>query len=157
MEIQDFKALIFKVGQEEYGVNISQVVSIERIQTITPYPNRPPHVLGVTTVRNVVTPVVDLGAALAGKTIENDDSTRIIIVQVKDKEIGLVVDAATDVLDILPDTIQQPNLLETQEISYLNGISKLEDRLIILLDIEQLLENTTNIDELRQIAKDLRA
>ena len=58
--IEDFKALIFKIGQEEYGVNISQVVSIERIAPITTFPNRPRHVLGVITIRNVVMPVVDL-------------------------------------------------------------------------------------------------
>jgi purine-binding chemotaxis protein CheW len=148
---QDLKMLIFKVGQEEYGVHISQVVSIERMQDITPYPNRPAHVLGVTSIRNVVTPVVDLREALTGESLKTSDEARIIIVQVYDKEIGLVVDAATDVLDIDPDTIQHPNLLEEKDFSYLKGISKLDHRLLILLDIEKLLEDTTNLDELKEI------
>jgi purine-binding chemotaxis protein CheW len=153
--IQDFKVLIFKIGQEEYGVHINQVVSIERMQAITPYPNRPPHVLGVTTVRDIVTPVVDLRAALTGQSLEATDVTRMIIVQVYDKEIGLVVDAATDVMDITPESIQYPKLFEAKNVSYLKGISKLDNRLIILLDIEKLLEDTTNLDELKDIKNEL--
>jgi purine-binding chemotaxis protein CheW len=151
IKFQDFKALIFKVGQEEYGVNIGQVVSIERMQTITAYPNRPPHVLGVTTLRDVVTPVVDLRAALTGESLQPTDATRIIIVQTYDNAIGLVVDAATEVLDIALDTIQHPNLLEEKDVSYLKGITKLDHRLLILLDIEKLLEDTTNLYELKEI------
>ena len=154
-EQQQDKTLVFKVGQEEYGVQINQVVSIERMQYITPYPNRPPHVLGVTTIRDMVTPVVDLRTALTGKTMELSDSARIIVVQAKDNEIGLVVDAATDVMDIDAATIQQPNLMETNHISYLKGISYLSERLIILLDIERLLEDTTNLDELKEIKEAL--
>jgi purine-binding chemotaxis protein CheW len=155
VKVQELKTLIFKVGQEEYGVNINQVVSIERMQSVTPYPNRPPHVLGITTIRNVVTPVVDLCAALSGESLKPTDATRIVIVQAKDTEVGLVVGAATDVLDIDPDTIQHPNLLETKHVSYLKGICKLDNRLLILLDIEKLLEDTTNLDELKEIKNSL--
>lgn len=153
--IQDFKALIFKVGHEEYGVHINQVVSIERMQTITPYPNRPPYVLGVTNVRDIVTPVIDLRAALTGQSLGTTDGTRMIIVQVLDKEIGLLVDAATDVIDITPESIQHPKLFEAKNVSFLKGVSKLESRLIILLDIEKLLEDTTNLDELKEIKNKL--
>ncbi|WP_052353712.1 chemotaxis protein CheW [Neobacillus jeddahensis] len=152
---QDNKTLIFKVDNEEYGVHINQVVSIERMQEITPYPNRPAHVLGVTTIRDVVTPIVDLREALTGESVQVADASRMIIVQVYDKEIGLVVDAATDVLNIPEDTIQHPNLLEAKDVSYLKGISKLDERLIILLDIEKLLEDTTNLDELKEIKDSL--
>jgi purine-binding chemotaxis protein CheW len=153
IKFQDSKALIFKLGQIEYGIHISQVVSIERMQTIsiTPYPNRPPHVLGVTTIRSVVTPIVDIRAALTGVSLKQTDVTRIIIVKVYDKEIGLVVDAATDVLELPPESIEHTNLLETNDISYLLGVSKLENRLVILLNIEKLLDDTTNLDELKQM------
>lgn len=151
MKFEDSKTLVFRIGYEEYGVHISQVVSIERMQEITAFPNRPPHVLGVTTVRNVVTPVVDMRTALVGESLEASDMNRIIIVMVKDQEIGLVVDAATHVIDIVPDTIQQPHLMQTNEVSYLLGMAKLDTRLIILLDIEKLVEDTTNLDELKVI------
>ncbi|MEH7307403.1 chemotaxis protein CheW [Neobacillus drentensis] len=150
---QDSKVLIFKLGQIEYGLHISQVVSIERMQSIsiTPYPNRPPHVLGVTSIRSVVTPIVDIRAALTGETLLQTDVTRIIIVKVFDKEIGLVVDAATDVLELPPESIDYTNILETKDVSYLVGISKFENRLVILLDIEKLLDDTTNLVELKQM------
>jgi purine-binding chemotaxis protein CheW len=156
MELEDSKTLVFRVGQEEYGVHISQVVSIERMQGITTFPNRPPFVLGVTTVRSVVTPVVDMRTALIGEALEVSHTTRIIIVMVNGQEIGLVVDAAVDVIDILPETIQHPNLMmQIKNVSFLKGISKLESRLIILLDIEQLLEDTTNLNELKEIKDSL--
>ncbi len=145
------KTLVFKVAKEEYGVQINQVVSIERMQEITPYPNRPRHVLGVTTIRNIVTPVVDLRTALTGIDVDLTDTARMIIVQADGKEIALVVDAATDVMDIDAATIQQPRLMETENISYLKGVSYHNDRLIILLDIERLLEDMTNLDELKEI------
>jgi purine-binding chemotaxis protein CheW len=151
INLEDFKALIFKVGQEEYGIHIGQVVSIERMQTITPYPNRPPHVIGVTSIRNVVTPIVDIRAALTGKSLTPTDAAQIIIVQVNEKTIGLVVDAAMDVLDIASTTIQAPTSLEVRDVNYLLGISKLDNRLFILLDIEKLLEDTTSLDELKEI------
>jgi purine-binding chemotaxis protein CheW len=148
---QDFKSLIFKVGNEEYGIHINPVVSIERMQAITSYPNRPPYVLGVTNVRDEVIPVVDLRAALAGESFNESDSSRIIIVLVRNQKIGLLVDAATEVLDIAAESIQKPHLLNKKAVSFLKGIAKLEGRLLILLDIEQLLENTTNLDELKEI------
>lgn len=153
--VQDFKSLIFKIGSEEYGVHINQVVSIERMQEIMPFPNRPPYVLGVATIRNIVTPIVDVRAALRDGSQQITDSTKIIIVRVKEKEIGLVVDNATDVLSIAPDTVQHPNLLDTEEVSYLKGISRMEQRLIFLLDIEKLLEDTTNLDELKKMINEL--
>lgn len=153
---QNVKVLIFRVGQEEYGVQISQVVSIEQLQEINSYPNRQAHVLGVTTVRDVVIPVVDMRSALSAESLIPSDSGRMIIVKVSNgQEIGIVVDAATDVTDLPRETIQQPSLLAEQDISYLTGVSKIGDRLIILLDIEKLLENTTNLDELKEIIHSL--
>ncbi|NYE06738.1 purine-binding chemotaxis protein CheW [Bacillus niacini] len=156
MKAEDCKSLVFRVGSEEYSIHITQVVSIERMQEITSFPNRPPHVVGFTSVRHMVIPVIDMRAALIGNNKGADETSRIIIVMVKDQEIGLIVDAATDVIDILPESIQQPDLmLQAKETSYLKGVSKLESRIIILLDIEKLLENTTNLDELKKIKDSL--
>lgn len=153
--MQDLKVLIFKIVQEEYGIDINQVVSIERMQEIIPYPNRPAYVLGVTKVREIVIPVFDLRTALTGQYFETTNETRMIIVQVKDNEIGLIVDDATDVMDIGLKTIQHPKLFEAKEVSYLKGISKLDNRIIILLDIEELLEDMTNLDELKDLKNDM--
>lgn len=151
--LSDDKVLVFKVGQEEFGLHISQIVSIERMQgiSISSYPNRQPHVLGFSTIRNVVTPIVDLRSALNGNSLNHTEGTRIIVVKVLDKEIGLLVDQATDVLDVTEEIIQYPNLMESKEASYLKGVAKKDNRFVILLDIEKLLENTTNLDELKEI------
>jgi purine-binding chemotaxis protein CheW len=149
------KMIIAKVCNDEYGISINQVVSIERMPTITPYPNRSPYVLGVTTVRDIVTPIVDLSSALKGEQMVQTDETRVIIVQAFDSYFGLVVDAATDILDIPSESIQRPNLLEARNVSYLKGISETNERLLVLLDIEKLLEDTTNLDELREIIQSL--
>ncbi|MDQ0199578.1 chemotaxis protein CheW [Neobacillus ginsengisoli] len=151
LKFQDFKMLVFKVGREEYGIQISNVVSIERMNSISIYPNMPPHVLGVTSIRNIVMPVVDLRSALTGKLLPPTETTRLILVNVREREIGLVVDTATEVLDIAPDMIQHPNLLETKDVTFLQGISKIGDRLLILLDIEELLQDTTNLDALKDM------
>jgi purine-binding chemotaxis protein CheW len=149
------KMIIAKVGNDEYGISINQVVSIERMPSITPYPNRSPYVLGVTTVRDIVTPIVDLSSALKAEQMVPTDETRVIIVQAFDSYFGLVVDAATDILDIPSESIQRPNLLEARNVSYLTGISETNERLLVLLDIEKLLEDTTNLDELREIIQSL--
>jgi purine-binding chemotaxis protein CheW len=70
---------------------------------------------------------------------------------VYDKEIGIIVDAATDVLDLPAESVEQTNILETNNVSYLLGISRFDNRIVILLDIEKLLENTTNLDDLRDM------
>ncbi|WP_042355990.1 chemotaxis protein CheW [Bacillus rubiinfantis] len=152
---EELKVLVFRIGEEEYGIQIQQVISIERMEEIRTYPNRPAHVLGVMTVREVITPVVDMRAALSEGTFVPSDTSRTIVVQVNGQEVGLVVDAATDVLTIPEDTIQRPRLMADKDISYLNGVSKLDNRLIILLDIERLLEKTTNLDELKEIKMEL--
>jgi purine-binding chemotaxis protein CheW len=149
--LKDYKTLILLIGQEEYGIHINHVVSIERMQHIDHYSDMPPHVLGVITIRDVLTPVVDLRSAITGELLQLTDAMRIIVVRVDEKAIGLVVDAATDVLDLEPNTIQHQNLLETKNVSYLKGISEVDNRLIILLDIEKLLVEATNFPEWRDL------
>ena len=149
------KTLVFKVGIEEYGVPISQVVSIERMQEINPYPNRPAHVLGVTTIRERITPVVDMRSALNGEPFEPKDSARIIVVLARDSEVGLVVDAATDVIEMDLALVQQPHLLERKKADYLKGMADMDGRLIILIDAENMLEDTANLDDLKDIKDQL--
>ena len=149
------KTLVLKVGVEEYGVPISQVVSIERMQEINPYPNRPAHVLGVTTIRGKITPVVDMKSALNGMLLEPKDSARLIVVTAGDMEVGLAADAATDVIEIDLASIQQPHLLESKKAGYLKGMADIGGRLIILMDAEELLEDTANLDDLKDVKDQL--
>jgi purine-binding chemotaxis protein CheW len=146
-----FKAVIFRMGAEEFGLHIDQVLSIERMQPITAVPKMSEHVKGVINLRGVVTPIVDFRKALLQREVQENESTRIIIVSIDGNPIGLVVDAATDVIDIPSDSIQKPTLVEDHEVPFLLGIAKLHDRILILIDINNLLQDITSIDELKKL------
>ncbi|MBE4906936.1 purine-binding chemotaxis protein CheW [Bacillus luteolus] len=143
------KVVVFKIGNEEYGLSIDQVVSIERMQQITTVPKTPDYVRGITTIRGLVTPVVDLRKVMNVDTHDSEYS-RLIIVKIEEQSIGLVVDSATDVLDIPSETIQQPNL-STSDTDYLLGVSKLNNRLILLVHTEFLLKNLSSIQEIKEL------
>ncbi|APC48611.1 chemotaxis protein CheW [Virgibacillus halodenitrificans] len=140
MENSTRKMIVFQLDNEEYAVSVQQVGLIERITPITRVPQTVDFVKGVINLRGVVTPIIDLrirfGLSEAGFT----DHSRIIIVNMDDKEVGLIVDAANDVVDIPEETIEPaPEVIGTVDIDYIEGVAKLEERLIILLDLEKVL------------------
>lgn len=146
---QIVKAVIFQLNDEEYGVDVHQVQSIERMLHITRVPKMPDFVKGVINLRGVVTPIIDLKERFSIETTEYTDSTRIIIVQVDDKEVGLIVDSANDVIDIPAEKIEQPpEVVGKIESDYIRGVAKLDDRLLILLNLNKVL----NAEELAAIA-----
>ncbi|MDB5085319.1 MAG: metal dependent phosphohydrolase [Bacilli bacterium] len=150
VKLESFKAVLFQLDQQEYAISIDQVISIERLQTITEIPKMPSHVSGVINLRGVVTPVVDIRMALLGKEAVNSETTRIIVVNADGSAIGLVVDSATDVLDIPADSLQQPKLSKENEASFLQGIAKINERLLIMIDIQCLLEDVTALEQLKE-------
>lgn len=146
---QAIKAVIFQLNDEEYGVDVQQVQSIERLLHITRVPKMPDFVKGVINLRGVVTPIIDLKERFSIEMTEYTNSTRIIIVQVEDKEVWLIVDAANDVIDIPADKIEQPpEVVGRIESDYIRGVAKLDERLLILLNLNKVL----NAEELIAIA-----
>lgn len=144
------KAVIFQLKDEEYGVDVQQVHLIERMNHITRVPKMPTFVKGVINLRGIVTPVIDLRERFSIETTKYTDSTRIIIVQVEDKEVGLIVDAANDVIDIPSDQVEQPpEVVGRIESDYIRGVAKLDERLLILLNLNKVL----NSEELIEIAQ----
>lgn len=147
-DVKENKYIVFRLLDEEYGVEVNQVRSIERMQRITRVPRTPGFVKGVINLRGVVTPIIDLKIRFRLGTEQYTDDTRIIIVAVEDMEVGLIVDAANDVIDIGSDTIEPPpEVVGGIKANYLEGIAKLEGRLLILLNLEKVL----NADELMQV------
>ncbi|MFC4768807.1 chemotaxis protein CheW [Effusibacillus consociatus] len=141
------KYIVFRLLDEEYGVEVNQVRSIERMQRITRVPRTPEFVKGVINLRGVVTPIVDLKTRFGLGTENYTDSTRIIIVAVDEMEVGLIVDAASDVIDIPSEAIEPPpEAVGGVKASYLDGVANLGNRLLILLNLEKAL----NADELQQ-------
>lgn len=147
--MEELKVVVFRVGSEEYAINIEDVISIERMQPVTALPKSPEYISGVINIRDVVTPVLDLRIALGQKQFTTDDLTRILLIRVGEKPVGLIVDAATDVIDIPAETIQQPDLVGIEMDSFLKGVSKLSDRLLIILDIQSLLKEVDAFDKLK--------
>ncbi|TYR82740.1 chemotaxis protein CheW [Priestia megaterium] len=140
------KYIVFQLSDEEYGISVNQVRSIEKIQHITRVPRTSPYVKGVINLRGVVTPIIDLRARFGLEELPYNDHTRIIIVSIDDVEVGLIVDAANDVLDIANDQIEpSPEVIEGVQVDYLSGVVKKNNRLIILVNLKKIL--TANDEE----------
>lgn len=136
------KIVAFKLGEEEYGLNIDHVQSIERIHQITRVPNAPSFVKGVINLRGNVTPIIDLKNKLDLGEAEFTEETRVIITKHEDIELGLIVDQTSDVIDVSSDVIEAAHATGLDS-DYFDGIIKLETRLIILLNLEELMEIMT--------------
>ena len=132
--------VVFDLAEEGYGVDISSVREIIRMQEITRVPRAPEFVEGVINLRGKVIPVVDLRKRFGFPDSDATKDTRIVVVDIAGQDIGVVVDAVTEVLRIGADAVEPPSsVITTADSDYLLGIAKLETRLIILLDLEQAL------------------
>ncbi len=129
----------FKVNGEEFGVNILHVQEIIRMMKITKVPQSQDYVDGVINLRGRVIPVVNLRRRLGMEKIEPDNKTRIIVVEMGNKTIGFIVDEVKEVLRI-PKSITEPppKSLRGIDSDYITAVGKLEDRILILLDLEKL-------------------
>ncbi len=134
--------VVFDLASEAYGVDIGAVREIIRMQDITRVPRTPDFVEGVINLRGKVIPVVDLRKRFMVPVAEQTDDNRIVVVDIGGEDIGVVVDAVTEVLRILSDSVEPPSsVITTTDSDYLMGICKLESRMIILLDLERVLSD----------------
>jgi purine-binding chemotaxis protein CheW len=138
-EPQELQVVIFGLGSEEYGMDISSLREIIRMVEITRIPKLPGFIEGVINLRGQTTTVIDLR-----KRFDMDpaltDSSRIIIVDLKGESIGMIVDSVSEVKSISLDDIDSvPSIKDTRTQEYLKGIIKLGERIIILLDHEKIL------------------
>ncbi len=141
----DLKVIVFQLQEEEYGIPVQQVQSIEKVEHITRVPRTAPYIKGVINLRGVVTPVIDLRKRFGLEEIENSESSRMIIVSKDDIDVGFIVDAANDVLDIQEDMIEPPpEVVGAIEIDYIKGVAKLDKRLIVMLDLDEILNLNHN-------------
>jgi purine-binding chemotaxis protein CheW len=130
----------FVVAGEEFGVDILKVQEIIRPVAITRVPHAPAFVVGVINLRGRIIPVIDLRTRFGLPPRERDKDTRIIVVELSDAVVGFMVDAVHEVLRVPRETIEPPPELAVGiDAHYLTGVAKLEDRLLILLDLEEVL------------------
>lgn len=136
----------FVLEKEEYGVDVRQVQEIRRVSEITAVPRAPEFVRGVINLRGRILPVLDLKRKLALGEVEIDRVARIVVVRVQDRVLGLLVDGASQVLKVPVSRIEPPpDEVVERGGDYIRGVAKLEDRLIILIDLERAL-----VHELRE-------
>ncbi len=137
---KDLQVVGFRIGNETFGVRIGAVREIVRVPEITAVPSAPETVEGVINLRGKIIPVMDLRKRFGQSEIQPDKKNRILVVELENKLIGLIVNAASEVLKIAPSEIEAPgNLFAEGESGYVTGVGKLKGRLIILLDIAKLL------------------
>ena len=134
--------VVFDLATEAYGVDIGAVREIIRMQDITRVPRCPEFVEGIINLRGNVIPVVDLRKRFNLTVSEQSKDNRIVVVDIVGRDIGVIVDAVTEVLRITSDSVAAPSsVITTTDSAYLLGIVKLESRLIILLDLEKVLSD----------------
>ena len=132
----------FTISSEEFGLDILKVQEIIRTMEITRVPKAPDFVEGVINLRGKVIPIIDLRKRFGMESKPHDNQTRIIVVEISGRIIGFVVDSVSEVLRIQSNTVEPPPpIVSGVDSEYINGVGKLDDRLLILLDIDRLLSD----------------
>lgn len=154
---QTSKHLTFKLGEEEYGLDILKVQEIIGIMPITRVPRTPAYVRGVINLRGRVIPVVDLRVKFGVSKPEDTERTCIVVVQVAGTSVattmGVVVDEVSEVVDIPESAVDEtPRFGADVETDFVLGIGKLADKVVMLLDIDRVL-TSTDVEVIERIAK----
>lgn len=132
--------LVFSLGEEEYAVDILKVQEIRGYENVTRIANVPDFIKGVTNLRGVIVPIIDLRLKFNLDKVEYGGQTVVIVVNVSERIVGIVVDSVSDVMSLTPDEIKPaPEFGVTLSSDYLSGIGSLDDRMLVLVDIEKLL------------------
>ena len=150
-DVELLQLVTFSTGDEEFGVDILRVQEIIRTMAITKVPKAPEFVEGVINLRGKVIPIIDLRRRFGLQSKAHDKHTRIIVIEINTMIVGFVVDSVSEVLRIPTSTVEPPPpVVAGLESEYISGVGKLEDRLLILLDLDRLLSRA-DIDALGQL------
>lgn len=139
--------LTFMLADEEYGVDILRVQEIKGWDGVTPMPNMPEHILGVINLRGTVVPIVDLRRYFELPAVSFDKTTVVVVVRISDEEhgertMGIVVDAVSEVHNIGKEQLREaPDFGGTCSTEFIKGLATEGDRMLIILDIDQLMNN----------------
>ena len=134
--------LVFTLGDEEYGIDILKVQEIRGSDQVTRIANTPAFIKGVTNLRGVIVPIVDLRIKFSQVDVDYNDNTVVIVLNLGQRVVGIVVDGVSDVLSLTAEQIRPaPEFAVTLSTEYLTGLGALGDRMLILVNIEKLLNS----------------
>ncbi|MDD3852905.1 MAG: chemotaxis protein CheW [Syntrophomonadaceae bacterium] len=140
-ENEEFQVVAFKLGQEEYAVEILHVQDINRLLNITRIPRSDRHIEGVINLRGNIIPIVNLHTKFNLQASGNEEDKRIIVFQVDELKVGILVDEVSEVLKIERDAVEPTSkVYDSIETEHIKGIAKFEGRLMILLDLLKIFE-----------------
>jgi len=135
----DIQLVVFELAEEHYGLDIGVVEGIIKMQAITTIPHAPAFVEGVTNLRGEVLPVIDLRKRFGLSTHDDVENTRIVVVELEHGKVGITVDDVSEVLRVSSDAVEPPSaLFSGVQSGMLKGVAKVDERLILLLDIARL-------------------
>ena len=135
--------LAFTLGQEEYGVDIQKVQELRGYDTVTRIANAPEHIKGVVNLRGIIVPIIDMRIKFNLGTPSYDPFTVVIILSLASRVMGMVVDSVSDVITLKPEQIKPaPELGAVLDTNYLIGLGTLDERMLILVDIDKLMSSS---------------
>lgn len=140
--IREMQLVAFKVGREEFGVDVKKVESVISLVDVTRMPRAPEFLEGIINLRGQIVAVVDLASRLGIQAGERTSTTRIVVVEAQGVKVGLIVDEP-EVINIRMEDVEASPTLTTGDIesSFIRGVVKLEDRLLILLEVDRVLSD----------------
>ena len=137
---ETMQVVSFKLASEEYGVDIAQVQEINRMVAVTHVPRAPQFMEGVINLRGQLIPIIDLRTRFGMPRAEHTKNTRIVVTEIGAKRVGMVVDSVSEVLRLPVDQVEPaPDMITGADTEYIRGVGKIEDRLIILLDLARII------------------
>ena len=134
--------LTFTLGSEEYGIDILKVQEIRGYEAVTTIANAPEFIKGVINLRGIIVPIVDMRIKFKLGSVTYDETTVVIILSMANRVVGMVVDGVSDVTTLKPEEIRPaPEFGSGLDVQYLLGLGTIDDRMIILVDIEKLMSS----------------
>ncbi|MDW5443458.1 chemotaxis protein CheW [Polaromonas sp. SM01] len=145
--------LAFKLGQEEYGIDIQKVQELRGYDAVTRIANAPEHIKGVVNLRGIIVPIIDMRIKFKLGTPTYDPFTVVIILNIASRVMGMVVDSVSDVITLTPEQVKPaPEMGAVLDTEYLIGLGTLDERMLILVDLDKLMTS----DEMGLLAQPIQ-
>lgn len=147
------KAVVCHAGREEYGIPVSFVISIEKIEQVNHIPHLPAYMRGIIKSRGNLIPVLDLGGILYNEETSIDEQVRMIVIHTDELSFGLLVKEAKEILEIQAEDLKQIGFVAYRNTKYFSAVASLDERLITMIDPISMLEVLDGVKEIKEYMK----